>query len=514
MAQAPRLSQTSYAAAARPPGIPGGDGGAGMVAAGADRLGRSLARLGALQAERDLQAAEAMDQKALVDGLLTARRWLNDWQESARTDSAFHTVGDRLTAAAQEIKTEVMGRLRGERPRAAFEQQFGLLLEGARMAARDTSFQNAKSEFVASLAAQANETLQGMGSADDAGRVVLKSAMMASIDAGVEGGWLAPAEAERQRQAFDQGAAAAIQDRAELDMMALIDADPASARREIKRHPGLPERSKLTLMRDADRREREMEAAEDRARAQAQEGRAGELRVLAMDGKITERDLTQDLARRRISPGQFDTLLRFMRTEAGASTDRETALDLQLGLYQGRYDFDDVAARKDKLAPDDLNRMLALADQVSRRDGVLARGDVRRERARIDSIIGGVRGPLAVLDTASSERLANALDDYDQAVLGGTDPRAAADNVIQSYRAQPPSVRALPRSQFWSGANSGLVSDPAILRRDLAAARQKAIAAFDAGKLTEQALARELTLLKRYQAAIEQMPTPEPVRQR
>ena len=236
--------------------------------------------------------------------------------------------------------------------------------------------------------------------------------------------------------------------------------------------------------------------AEARVVEAQKEESASNLRVGIVAGKVGPAEITRALETRQIDNTQFDRLMNFAKTESPDADDGTLATDLRFSIYRGTTDMNDLMSYRGRLKGETLGSLMSLADQMGRRESVIERADVQRERRRADQIIGGVRGPLAVLDTAASERLANALDDFDQRVIKGENPREVSDSVIERFRQGPISLTALPRPKFWPGPVQ--IKPKVELDAQVAAAQRKTQQEFDAGRISQDEYLREMQTLQQY----------------
>ena len=141
------------------------------------------------------------------------------------------------------------------------------------------------------------------------------------------------------------------------------------------------------------------------------------------------------------------------------------------------------------LEPSSIEELIKLQDSVERRGGPLARREVKDSLNRIDDVIGGIRGPMAILDPAASERVSNAQQALVDAVLGDPDldVTAATDTIISQFRLNPPVASSLPKPRFLVGSR-GLP--------DIQETRKATVLAFRRGEITQDEFQEQAELLE------------------
>ncbi|MCB1631040.1 MAG: hypothetical protein KDI23_04365 [Pseudomonadales bacterium] len=244
----------------------------------------------------------------------------------------------------------------------------------------------------------------------------------------------------------------------------------------------------------------------ERALKDAQDARAAEFRVGIMEGAVGERDLTMALETGQIDLQAFNSLLPALQAEREQRDDPTRVVRLQRDIGDGTASEAQVwsAYADGALSKGTAVALMKQAESVRRGGGVLARDDVQRQRAYVDATVGGMRGPLAVLDSASSQRVANAIREYDERVAAEYDrakadgrpfdPKAVADAVVDLYRPSPPDRLALPRPLFAGERPSSL--------EDVQAVRQRTAEAAFSGDITPEQAAEQERLLQQYEEAL------------
>jgi hypothetical protein len=290
--------------------------------------------------------------------------------------------------------------------------------------------------------------------------------------------------------------------------------------------PGLDPKTRTTLITQAatqvERVQRDRISAAERADRQAeravkesQAGNAAQFRVGIMAGEVSESQLTAALQERRISLKDFNQLLPAMRGEVEQTDDPDTVVSLTKDLYDGTADERYVwqAYADGRLSKDTATRLMSTVESVRKGGGVLGRDDVKRGREDVDQLVGGTRGPLAILDTQSTQRVRSALRDYDEAIQAedeaaraeGRQPdfRRIADEIVARWKPDDQAtLSALPRPYGYSGPRAQLNVEEA----------KAAIAdAFDRGELSPAQIAEQVELLKQYETILNR-PKPEPTR--
>lgn len=281
---------------------------------------------------------------------------------------------------------------------------------------------------------------------------------------------------------------------------------PALAPEERTRLQGtvdrLIEQDDRERIRLAEKSERDAERAFKDAQAQNAAG----FRVRIMEGLGSERELTMALETGQIDLPAFNSLLPALQAEREQRDDPTRVVQLQRAVGDGSATEAQVwsAYADGGLSKDTALALMKQVESVRRGGGVLARDDVQRQRAHIDAMVGGVRGPLAVLDSASSQRVANAVRDYDERVAAEYDrakaegrpfnPKAIADEIVDLYRASPPDRLALPRPRY-AGSRPASIEDVQLVR-------QRTAEALLAGDILPAQAAEQERLLQQYEAAL------------
>lgn len=342
------------------------------------------------------------------------------------------------------------------------------------------------------------QTLYARAADEDAEQTAIEG-MRSVLETAVTSGVLDPAAARKLgEQARD--------DAIEAKVLEQLTVDPAAVR-DILRSPselrGFDEKRRSVLLLRAERAVREQEAARlrridradrlaEKARKRAQESRTAELAaaILADPNAVTDDVLINDVRSGGINGTQFSSLLGLRRRES-EEDEGEGSVQAELALLQSVLNGDSTQEQivDAPIRPETKTELLNLHERVNRQGGPLARRDARDALEFIDQVIGGVRGPFAILDTASSERIANAQREFIERFEAEPtqNPSALADDIVSRYRLQRPTIDSLPSPRFRVGPRG----DP-----DLAATERATVQAFRDGELTPEEFEREAALLE------------------
>lgn len=290
--------------------------------------------------------------------------------------------------------------------------------------------------------------------------------------------------------------------------------------------PGLDPKTRTTLIGQAatqvERVQRDRIAAAERADRLAERAvkdmqatNAGQLRVGIMGGEVTEQQLTTMLQERKISLKDFNQLLPALRGEIEQNDDPDSVVSLTKDIYDGTADERYVwqAYADGRLSKDTATRLMSTIESVRKGGGVLGRDDVKRGREFVDQMVGGTRGPLAILDSQSSQRVASALRDYDEAVQAEDEAARAegrppdfkriTDDVVSRYKPDDQvTLSALPRPYGYTGPRAQI---------DIEGAKAAVADAYDRGDLSAAQMAEQAALLRQYEDILNR-PKPEPMR--
>lgn len=267
------------------------------------------------------------------------------------------------------------------------------------------------------------------------------------------------------------------------------------------KYPGMQENERTRLLAQAGRmieqedreKTRALEHADriqERAMKERQAQTAAGARLAVLSGNVGERDLEGMLQRREITLDDFDSLHRALTTEGAGSDDPSTVVNLQRDIPAGiATEAQVMSAWGDgRLSKTTAVDMLGKVDQARRNGGPLASEESKAARRYIDDNVGGVRGPLAVLDTESSQRVAAATREFEDRVLAGEKPRAVSDDIVHRYA--PVTSRPSQAPRFLVGG----YNDP-----DIEATRQATAQALAEGRLDPDEAAAQAALLQQYE---------------
>lgn len=301
-----------------------------------------------------------------------------------------------------------------------------------------------------------------------------------------------------------------------------MDASPQTAKElllDASKTEWLDEGTRTSLLDRADRlieaEQRERIAASERAERQAeramkdrQEANAGAFLVGVLKGEVTEPQLIRALEDRAISASDAKTLISTLRTEAEEADDPSAALTLRQGVYDGSAGLKDIqqAFQSKLISQGTAEELMAAAQTVRTQSGPLAQEDVSMARRFVDESVGGVRGPMAILDPESSRRTASAVREFDRLVQEEFaraqsegkpfNAQGVAEDVVSRYQLADPGVTALPLPRYAVGDRRTL---------DLQATRQATAEALARGEIDRATAASESRLLQQYEQALNRM---------
>lgn len=233
------------------------------------------------------------------------------------------------------------------------------------------------------------------------------------------------------------------------------------------------------------------------------------VRIAAND--MTQEQLAELLARDVISPEDYRVAQTDLRRAASDDGNAALELDLRIDVLNGEATLGDLLSHRDELSTDEMTRLVDLADQVARRGGALAREDVQQSMDIIRSFVGGVRGPLAVLDQEASAREARALEEFTTRLApDGSNQRALREEVIQNFRRPTalPSVFDAPVSRYLPRSGQ-MNSNPELLRSAIRDAMEQLAEDRTAGLITPEEADYEVRVLGQYTQELRRM-TPPP----
>ena len=226
-------------------------------------------------------------------------------------------------------------------------------------------------------------------------------------------------------------------------------------------------------------------------------------RIFDPEDSVSDEEIRLAGEQRLITASQVTRLINLNRSEADVSDDPNVMLNIYRDALAGDDSVPDriVTAMENGLLSDESAKSIYNTfDQAERRGGILARDDVQRAREYIDSIIGGVRGPLATLDSAESARVANATRDFDVTIQQLHEQgkqfsaQSIAEELVERYRTVPQQIDALARPMFLIGSRN---------KPDIEATRQATLDALDAGEIDESTATEELTLLEEIESLVD-----------
>lgn len=204
------------------------------------------------------------------------------------------------------------------------------------------------------------------------------------------------------------------------------------------------------------------------------------------DGSLKRETVDGWVANRQIDVDHAASLYRSLNSPDAARDDPAAVVELYRAQDRGeptaRTALEMFSLGRISLAT--LNREREREAQIS---GEPTR--VKQYRQFLRDSVGGVRGPLAVLDADASAREAMAIREYDERVANREDPRDIADDIGVRYRAQPLSATVYPAPRFLGAGDRNSLADLDQARRETARALQD-------GRISPAEAAREGQLLQ------------------
>ena len=241
-----------------------------------------------------------------------------------------------------------------------------------------------------------------------------------------------------------------------------------------------------------DRHVRALERQEDRAEKELREAQGRNYAVLVdriLEGAAGDRELDTALNGNLINANDYIAARKLLNGEQAVQDDPRTVVVFETLWERGELDLNMVLnAAADGFIT--LGTMQSYRGRLESRAGELERRALKSIREQV----GGVAGPLAVLDTQSSIRVANATAEFWQRVGSGEDAQIVADDVVRRYRTQEPGVQALPAPRFLVGTR---------VKPNLEETGRATIRAFEAGEISEDELNRESELLKQLERLVD-----------
>ena len=516
--------------------------------------------LPALRRAVDVQNASASDlmrRGDAVGNMLSnaSRQALSIGLEQQRQEQARAQARDRLLlsrARAQFAAGDVHARnsFAGDQDYASYEERYGNAVEGLKRTiagnlpehlreefeigimedvARGSAFVQGKARETehdverASLEDSRSANIQAALSApDDTSRAALLSANAESIESARLLGYITSQEAQKMRTADAEEFAAAryeiIPPAARLEhlergMTMGEDGQPIFTRTgtpldliPITKRIGMIEDATDDVVKLRNLQLREQERAERLADKAAKASREDlELsyinRILAGE-IVSEGDIIADGRTRNLDGGQVNRLVTMLRSEGAVEDDPLLLLTINDAVQNADPNAMNhivTGMEAGLLKPATAASLVRNLNEAERRGGPMARDDVKRARRYLDQVVGGVRGPLAVLDTASSIRVANATRAFDETIRALEEKgaqynaSAVADEIAQQYRLVEEPISAMPKPRYLVGSRS---------TPDVDATRQETLRALDSGEISPEEASVELELLERIEDAM------------
>lgn len=286
--------------------------------------------------------------------------------------------------------------------------------------------------------------------------------------------------------------------RAEAD----ISADPKTAMMSIIDDKyAVDAKAKLKLQQKADTEFKqqifERERMDRMQTAQIKRMQVETTNQLAADilaGRKRSVDVGNALERGQIDFSQFKALDKFARAGGVLDDDTDGVIRLTQDIYDGVAGPVEIlhAHAAGVITRDTATDMLGKADLVRRRGGVLAMDNVKRARKYLDTAIGGLRGPLAILSPDQSVRVNSALREFDDRVLHGEDPTKLIEDILPRYREAPLTRSGLATPRFAVGGRDKL---------NIEATRFNLVNEYRAGNIGYDTFNQEAELLEQWERA-------------
>lgn len=227
-----------------------------------------------------------------------------------------------------------------------------------------------------------------------------------------------------------------------------------------------------------------MQTAMEQAKTAQTESNYANLQVAVARKQVDLTGIVQALESQQITTEQYRTLRSDYLKQSEDEGDPQLFSQMNVQALQGQLSFSDVMAEKERLSDRELNDLIGTVDQVQRRGGVLARDDVQRARGYLDQLVGGVRGPLATLDTEASTRVASALREFDTMAEDNPDNAwKIADQLAARYSPTATATGFIPPPRFFEGGSVGTVSE---LKQRAGEAYTRAQGALQSGEIEEE----------------------------
>lgn len=430
---------------------------------------------------------------------------LQELQFNLESDQDFATHESRFTKGAEGIVDRIGARLDPAVRRAFqanFRESFLNVRFNVRRTARKQQIDSGNAQLVGDLDTYANLFATTKNELE---RQDIRDKVSLELANAVQTGLVTREDAVRREIDFRNRAEQSLANRMILDSPEAAEAalfDPAQFR-DLTPETRVSLQARAQTRAESVRKERvrlaeKAERDADRARKQAQDARELELLVQALDPEqgLSESSVLAEGAERNVDAAAVSRLISAVRAEKEVEDDPNVTLNLSRDALANDPTIPSrvVQAMENQLISGETAiQIVGQHDQASRRGGILAREDVQRAREFVDANVGGLRGPLAILDSAGSARTARALREYDRLVTQADgngkpfDPMEIADQVTSRYRLAPRDITELPRPLFLVGNRA---------QPDIEATRSATLEAMDNQEISRETAAEELKLLE------------------
>lgn len=231
--------------------------------------------------------------------------------------------------------------------------------------------------------------------------------------------------------------------------------------------------------------------------------------IEAAKGTLQLDTIEQERKAGTLSGEHFNFLYNTLQKQNAFVSDTDTVVKLRIGISNGTMGVQDILDNKDKIDDKQQIELVDKALAADRHSTILNRSDVKGQWDRIQSTLVGGQNKLAMLDTESAMRLADAHDEFNSRIVqqGPQKSEEIANEILKNYprimKVNVPALLSLPRSLYWYGPRAGTKEE---LSKRLANAYENAIS--DTSITTAQR-AIELKRLKQYEDEIANMPNEE-----
>ena len=495
------------------------EGGAEMARVGAQVSGlgdQLLAPEGRRRAEiRELEekTKEAVSRINEAKILNEASSEINRLASDLERDPDWQTSSGRFAAGAKKIAEGHAKRFAAAGPyfdplaQQRFMVNIGKDVEGKRLGLSEKVFGKASVEAQAVIDQTIETAAQDRIRTDDAGRLEVDKRVASTISKMQGAGFLDPKKAGDEFRRYRQRTAEA---QVLADEDAFGPAEVVDRLRDLKQYPDLDTTKRLTILERLDRRaSSEADRMERRAEAQLRkqgDEAARELNAMAADGTLTRSEV--DKRRPMLSPSEHKAFLKALEPDADKLTD-DPAEVLRLEPMLDRPDVGvelDRAFSRGSLKIETYRSMRERHRSYRADDVPFSPRRAGRDLLTV-SLDPGQLGSESMIRQPLAIAQAEALVDFDAWVE--TSPKATRAEAVEKAREIRDRYQnvafdrmkiALPRPYGFAGSKEQVTTDA------IAGAKQRVLADLDAGRLSQEAVARELQRLDDWERALARAP--------